>query len=145
MVVRDLYDRDFFEWTRSNAALLRARRFDQVDVEHLAEEIEDMGKSERRELFSRLRVLLLHLLKWQVQPERRGPSWKGTIRAQRVEIRSLLRDAPSLRRSLAESLPELYGDAASGAADETDLPRSSFPVNCPFRLDQILDEEFFPG
>lgn len=97
VVTKDLYERDFFEWTQSNAALLRARRFDQADIEHIAEEFEDMGKSQRHELSNRLRVLLAHLLKRQFQPERRGRSWRAAIRVRRDELLRLLRQMPSLR------------------------------------------------
>ncbi len=144
MVAKDLYDRDFFEWTQCNAALLRAARFDQADIEHIAEEVEDMGKSERHELENRLRVLLAHLLKWQLQPERRGRSWRATIRVQRGELLRLLRHLPSLRRYLGDTLPETYRLAIDQAISETDLPDETFPETCPFPLEQILDEKFFP-
>src|SRR5437667_12022577 len=89
--VEDLYERDFLEWTAQNAALLRSGRFAEADVGHIAEEIEDMGISERREIESRMRVLLSHLLKWKFQPTRRGRSWKATIRLQRPELLRLLK------------------------------------------------------
>ncbi len=95
MVAKDLYDRDFFEWTQCNAALLRAARFDQADIEHIAEEIEDMGKSLRREVESRLEVLLQHLLKWKLQPGSRRKSWRLTANTQRREIGKLVRKMPS--------------------------------------------------
>src|SRR5713226_8402736 len=118
MVAKDLYDRDFFEWTQCNAALLRAGRFDQADVEHIAEEIEDMGKSERHELENRLLVLLAHLLKWRLQPERRGRSWRATIRVQRNGLLRLLRKMPSLRPYLRDNLLELYRPAVDQAIAE---------------------------
>src|SRR5258708_37402713 len=96
-----LYDRDFFEWTQCNAALLRSGRFDQADIEHIAEEIEDMGKREYRELGSRLEVLLQHLLKWQAQPNLRTRGWGSTIKVQRIDIPKLLRGRPSLKPKLA--------------------------------------------
>ena len=94
MVAKDLYDRDFFEWTQCNAALLRAGQLDQADIEHIAEEIEDMGKSQRRALESRLEVLLAHLLKWRFQPDYRGPSWEATIELQRHKLAKLLKEMP---------------------------------------------------
>jgi hypothetical protein len=145
MGARDLYETDFFEWTRCNAALLRAGRFDQADIEHVAEEIEDMGKRERRELDSRLEVLLRHLLKWQFRPERRGRSWRVTINSQRRKLDKLLREMPSLRAALPAAIPEAYAYAVRGAADETDLPAHHFPAHCPYQINQIMDEAFFPN
>ena len=113
MGAAELYDRDFFEWTVRNAELLRSGRADEADLAHIAEEIEDMGKRERRELLSRLAVLICHLLKWQIQPERRSNSWKATLRYQRRDIRKLLTDMPSLRRFLAENLAEAYQDGVA--------------------------------
>jgi hypothetical protein len=139
-----LYDRDFFEWTQCNAALLRGGRFDQADIEHIAEEIEDMGKRERRSLEGRLEVLLHHLLKWQAQPNRRSQSWNNTIKLQRNRLARLLREMPSLEGALATRLSEVYQDAILKASGETGLPESSFPESCPFTIDQILDRDFLP-
>jgi hypothetical protein len=141
---KDLYDRDFFEWTVRNAELLRAGRLQEADLEHIAEEIEDMGKSERRELRSRLRVLLSHLLKWKLQPGGRGRSWKATIDVQRDDLAYLLQQMPSLRRYLRGQLTEIYPVAIKGAIADTDLPDEVFPATCPFSLEQILEAEFFP-
>ena len=141
---RDLYDLDFFEWAVRNAGLLRAGRFDEADIERIAEELEDMGKRDRRELLSRLQVLLAHLLQWRLQPERRSPSWEETIDTQRVEIADLLQDMPSLRNALPGALPQIYLHAARRALKETQLPRSALPNTCPLTLDQILDAEFLP-
>jgi hypothetical protein len=144
MTAMQLYDRDFFEWTQCNAALLRAGRFDVADIEHIAEEIEDIGKRERRELESRLEVLLQHILKWQAQPERRGTSWLGTIELQRLEINKLLEEMPSLKNALGSRLSESYKRGVLRASIETELPKASFPKLCPFTLDQILDPDFLP-
>jgi len=144
MRVGDLYDLDFLEWTLKNAELLRAGRFAEADILHIAEEIEDMGKSLRRSLRSRLEVLLAHLLKWKFQPEGRGSSWETTIRIQRVRIEQLLEEMPSLRNAVAERIPAGYRTAVLAAAGETSLPRMAFPPECPFSLEQVLDEEFFP-
>ncbi len=141
---KDLYDRDFVEWTARNAELLRAGRVNEADIEHIAEEIEDMGKRQRHELRGRLRVLLVHLLKWQSQPEKRGPSWIATISSQRDDLADLLEDAPSLRSVLEESVPRVYEQAARRAARETGLAATAFPGACPFRIDRILDADFFP-
>jgi hypothetical protein len=140
----DLYDRDFHEWTIRNAELLRSGRAADADLAHIAEEIEDMGKRERRELLSRLGVLIAHLLKWQAQPERRGRSWSATIRLQRREISSLVDEMPSLRPYLVESLSRAYEEGALAASAETGLPVEAFPNTCPFDLDGVLDIEFLP-
>lgn len=139
-----LYDEDFAVWTQEMARLLRERRFDEADVEHLAEEIEDMGKSQRNEVLNRATVLLFHLLKWKFQPEKRSGSWRGTIITQRQEVRRLLETSPSLRRPLRGSVAELYDEAVERAAGETGLPVETFPTECPFTLDEILEREFLP-
>jgi len=139
-----LYDSDFYSWTRRTAALLRAHRFDEIDVEHAAEEIEDMGKRDLKELNSRVQVLLLHLLKWQNQPDGRSPSWQATIVTQRIEIEALLRQSPSLRPKLTSELVQNYANAVKRAVPETGLRKEDFPVGCPFTIEQILDEEFLP-
>jgi hypothetical protein len=140
----DLYDEDFFEWTRRNAALLRAERLQQADIEHIAEEIEDMGKRDLRELDNRTQVLLTHLLKWQFQPEKRSASWQRTIRVQRLRIARLLRESPSFRRKVYPHLTGNYQDAVSIAMIETNLPPGRFPHECPYTVEQILDPEFLP-
>jgi hypothetical protein len=139
-----LYDEDFFEWTRRSAELLRAGRFEQADIEHLAEEIEDMGKRDLHELNSRVRVLLGHLLKWQSQPEKRSRSWERTIASQRTELGQLLEDSPSLRVKIQPNLRHIYQRSVQLAVLETGLPKSHFPTECPFTVDQILDPEFLP-
>src|SRR2546426_519054 len=99
-----LYDEDFVAWASETARLLRSGRFDKIDVEHLAEEVEDMANRDKRELASRLRVLILHLLKWQQQPGKRSRSWRATIATQRAELKDLLDQSPSLRRVLPGSV-----------------------------------------
>jgi Domain of unknown function DUF29 len=140
----ELYDQDFYEWTVRNAELLRAGRASEADLEHVAEEIEDMGKRERRQLSSRLSVLVAHLLKWQAQPERRSQSWMGTIRVQRRELSDLLAEMPSLQRYLCEHLSDAYDHAVSIAAAETNLTEDCFPDSCPFPLEAVLDPDFLP-
>jgi len=141
---QELYELDFFEWTVRNGELLRAGRFGEADLEHIAEEIEDMGKSERHELGSRLCVLLSHLLKWKFQPGSRSRSWRATIRGQRLGLHRLLREMPSLRRYLREEVSEVYPEAIERAIAETSLPDENFPPACPFSFEQILDADFFP-
>lgn len=141
---RDLYDTDFFEWTRRTAQLLRERRFSEVDVEHAAEEIEDMGKRDLKELNSRVQVLLAHLLKWKLQPLRRSLSWRRTIGTQRLEIEAVLEQSPSLGPRLSDDLPRNYERAVKRAVLDTNLAAQTFPPKCPFSLDQVLDAEFLP-
>jgi hypothetical protein len=138
------YDSDFYAWATEQAALLRAGRLSEADIEHIAEEIETLGRSEKRELVSRLAVLLLHLLKWTYQPERRGKSWRLTIEEQRRQISRHLRDNPSLRAMLDEATADAYGDAVLRAERETDLPRDLFPWSCPYGVEQLLNDAFWP-
>jgi hypothetical protein len=145
MTAKDLYDQDFIEWTQCNVALLRAGRFDQADILHIAEEIEDLGKNQQRELGSRLRVLITHLLKLRAEPGSRAVAgWRATVDVQRGEIRRLIKQAPSLKRRVAEEAEDVYQEAVSKAAAGTKLPRSSFPAECPFSPDQLLDPDYTP-
>ncbi len=138
------YTDDFHAWTQEQAALLRTGRLRDVDAEHLAEEIESMGGSERQALSSRLTELLLHLLKWRHQPERRGSSWVASINKQRIGIDALLDESPSLRHQLPERFQRAYGKVRRYAAVETRLPMNTFPDACPFTVEQTLDPEFWP-
>jgi hypothetical protein len=140
----NLYERDLFAWTQEQARLLRERRFDELDLDNLIEEVEAVGRSERREIASRLEILLAHLLKWRFQPGLRTPSWQRTIRDQRVEIRRVLDDNPSLRSFPADTLKLSYGAATLRAADETGIDLSLFPDECPFTIDQTMDPSFLP-
>jgi hypothetical protein len=139
------YDEDFVLWTQNQAALIRAGRFELVDRENLAEEIESLGVSDRRELCSRLEVLLMHLLKWQFQPVHRSRSWRSTIRSQRGRIERVLKQSPSLRREMAELSFEEYARAREAASAETGFALEMFPESLPYSAEQILDETFFPG
>jgi hypothetical protein len=139
-----LYDADFVRWTEEQAAALRAGRLGALDLENLAEEIESLGKRDRRRLKSRLAVLVMHLLKWAYQIDRRSGSWESTIRTQRGEIRQLLDDSPSLRREVPGFIDERYDMARRNAAAETGLPLAAFPESCPFGIDEILAEEWLP-
>ncbi|WP_295388314.1 DUF29 domain-containing protein [uncultured Thiodictyon sp.] len=141
---KTLYEQDFFAWTNSQAALLRSGRLAQADIEHIAEEIEGMGKSELRELENRLAALLLHLLKWQFQPQRRGRGWELAIREQRRKLRRHIDQNPSLRSRLDQAMDDAYGDAILTAARETDLPEETFPPLCPYTVEQTLDDCWLP-
>jgi hypothetical protein len=138
------YDEDFFEWTMEQARLLRSGDFSEIDNENIAEELESMGRSLRRELRNRLVVLIAHLLKWKYQPRFRSRSWSATAREQRRQIGSLIEDAPSLRSLVPQELNHLYKVAREKAADETGLPEAGFPAECPFTPEQILAAEFLP-
>ena len=139
-----LYDSDFHEWASRTAEMLRAGAVEESELGHIAEEIESMGISQRRELISRVRVLLIHLLKWRLQPGLRSASWRATINAQRREIADLLDQMPSLRPVLAAGFDKTYARAIADAADETGLPSTDFPGSCPFSLDQALNPDFLP-
>ncbi|MBS3026383.1 DUF29 domain-containing protein [Dolichospermum sp. ST_con] len=136
------YDHDFYAWTQEQAQLLRTGKFNQIDFDHIAEEIEDMGRSEKRELESRLEVLLMHLLKWQFQPNLRSRSWQLTIKEQRLRLEKLLAENPSLKSFLADSLEKIYQLATISAERETGL--SYFPQICPYSLTEIFTPEFLP-
>ena len=127
------------------ARLLRSGDWKAVDVEHLAEEIEDMGKSLRREWESRLKVLIVHLLKWVFQPELRGMGWQLTIQEQRDQLHELLADNPSLKNQMTASLNRTYPRAVKRTVLETSLIAETFPKECPFRLEDILNESFWPN
>jgi Domain of unknown function DUF29 len=138
------YEDDLFAWTQEQAALLRAHAVDGIDWENLAEEIESMGRRDRRELKSRLRVNLLHLLKWQAQPKLRRGSWRKTLLTQRVELRDLLQQSPSLRREVPDLMRDAYFDAVKEAVGETGLRADIFPSVCPYAPGDVLDEDHLP-
>lgn len=139
-----LYETDFYAWTQQQAHLLRQESFRQLDLANLIEEIEDMGKSQQRQLESRLGGLLAHLLKWQCQPGHRSRSWQSTIRIQRLRLQKLLRQNPSLRPQLGEIITDAYEVAIESAWAETGLEFAVFSTTCPYTPEQILDADFFP-
>jgi hypothetical protein len=143
VATKTLYDTDFVEWTARTAELLRARRFDELDLEQLVEEIEDLGKSDRSAVRSQLLRMLLHLLKRRIQPQRDSASWRGSIANARYEIHFKLKDSPSLRRHLEETLQETYDGAVKSALYETGLAATSkqldIPEICPWTLSALLD------
>ncbi len=139
-----LYQQDAYTWALRNAELIRAHRFSEVDWEHVAEEIEAVGKSEWRELESRLIVLLAHLLKWQYQAARRGRSWRTTIQEQRHRLHRVLAFNPGLKPHLDTILRDAFTTAILVASRETDLDESTFPEVCPFSFETIMDHGFWP-
>jgi Domain of unknown function DUF29 len=139
-----LYDQDFYAWSNQQAALLRAGQLQQADIAHIAEEIESMGKTEKRELISRLTILLLHLIKWRFQPGNRGASWEASIRVQRNRLADHLDDNPSLWPLTPNAVKAAYRDAVLEAVAETGLPAATFPEACPWTFEQAVDAGFWP-
>jgi hypothetical protein len=142
--IAETYEQDFYAWAIHNAELLRQGRLSEIDVEHIAEELECMGRSEKRELMSRLGVLLAHLLKWVYQPYRRSRSWRATIKAQREDLKALLEESPSLKPELEQKLNEAYRRAKIEAEKQTGINEDRFPEACPFSLEETLDNDFWP-
>lgn len=148
----ELYETDYSNWAEKNIELLKSKRFEELDIEHLIEELGDMSRSERNELENRLIILLAHLLKWQFQYYQlsehlqgfEGKSWRNTIIGQRFRIARRLRKTPSLKASLEETIEEAYLDAVELASKETGLSIELFPQQCPYSIKQIQDEAFYP-
>jgi Domain of unknown function DUF29 len=138
------YDTDFYAWTQQQAQALRQKEMAALDLDHLAEEIESLGNEQEHAIDSHLTNLLLHLLKCRYQPERRGRSWRRSALNARVAIGKRLRRNPSLKAQLPVILVNAYADARKLAAVDTDLPRTTFPEACPWDLDQVLDEDWWP-
>jgi hypothetical protein len=140
------YETDVIAWANEQAALLRSGQLSAIDIENIAEEILDVGKSEQRELESRMAVLLAHLLKWEFQPERRGSSWEETIDTQRSRIERRLRKTPSLKASLSDAdwWADAWDDAMDEASKETGISRKIFPKNCPWTVEDILTDSWLP-
>ena len=141
---RSLHDSDFYAWSLEQAGLLRAGRIGEADLETIAEEIESMGKTEKRELVSRLTVLLLHLLKWRHQPSHRGKSWRLSIANARDDITDHLEDNPSLNAMLENAMEHAYRTARRKAAIETEFDEDAFPARCPWSFAEAMDEGFWP-
>lgn len=150
-----LYDQDFVAWTERMAQALERRDFSALDLENLIEEVQDLGKRDKRDVESDLYILLTHLLKWQYQPSCRSypgtknewyeNSWPRTISEHRRRIRKFLKDSPSLRKVLIEELDDSYTDARKEASQQTGLDINVFPGNCEYTQEQILDDDFWPG
>ena len=140
----ETYERDFYAWANEQAALLHTGRLGEADIAHIAEEIESMGKTEKRELVSRLVVLLLNLLKWQFQPGHRGTSREASIKVHRNALNDHLDDNPSLKALLPQAIERAYRDAVIEAEAETGYLASVFPRPCPWTFEQIMDPDFWP-
>ena len=139
-----LYEEDFYAWTQAQAKLLREKRWDYPDFENLVEEVRSVGVSERREIKSRLRALMWHLLEWKYQPGRRGGIWSGSISEQRSQLKDVLKDSPSLKRYPAKIYLDVYLGARLEVSKETGIAFDLFPEQCPFTIEQIMDPEFLP-
>jgi len=144
-LTQSLYDTDFYAWIQEQAKLLRHQQWSKLDLPNLIEEIESLGKQQRAELRNRFKVLIGHLLKWEYQAERRSRSWLMTIRIQRRDTQELLEENPSLKPYLEEALQKIYESGRDLAVGETNLPLKTFPENCPYTLDEIFRDGFYPG
>ena len=148
----ELYQTDYSAWTRRQAELLRAGHYAELDIDHLLQELSDMSKSDRRELESRLLILIAHLLKWQFQyqtlserwREFKGDSWRATIVEQRKQLAVLLRQSPGLKSILTETIGGTYPDAVDLACKETGRPPETFPAQCPYSGKQLFDDDWYP-
>jgi hypothetical protein len=138
------YETDFYAWAAQQAAALRAKDWAALDLAHLAEEVEDLRKTERRGVQSQLRLIVSHLLKWRHQPAKRTESWRTTIANGRVLVQEALEDLPSLARELPALATAAYPRARRDAAKETGLPLATFPEACPWPVEQVLDEDVWP-
>jgi len=141
-VTAALYETDFYGWIQQQAASLRAGKLAELDVANLIEEIESMGKREKRELESRLEVLLMHLLKWCYQPECRGSSWEASILEQRKRIDRHLKENPSLKSLVPQTYKGTYDYAVLEAVKETGMAKTAFPTLCPWTFEQTTDPNF---
>jgi len=139
------YAEDFARWSAEQAMLIRAGRLHEVDLENVAEEIESLGRNQKREIRSQMKRLLMHLLKWHYQPSMRSHSWQSSISGARDEIGSIVDDSPSLRSFPSQTMAQAFEKARQGAASETKLEIGSFPMSCPYSIEQILDYAFYPG
>ena len=138
----DLYETDFYAWTQAQASFLRQGKIDQLDVVNLVEEIESLGRQQTQELKNRLGVLIGHLLKWQYRASHRSKSWKYTIQEQRLQILDLLDQNPSLKSYQDEAVAKGYQLGLPLVGRETPLEPKTLPRQCPFTLEQLLDDQF---
>ena len=148
----EVYEKDYATWVARNVELLKKGSFSEVDIEHLIEELEGMARSDKRELESRLIILIAHLLKWQFQLQClkeqwrgfEGQSWQNTIIEQRTQLESLLDKIPNLRNFFPQMIDQSYPYALKLATKETKLAKETFPKVCPYTVEQLLDDDFYP-
>ena len=147
-----LYEEDYLAWTQQQIGLLQTGKLEELDLKNLVEELKEMGRSDHRELESRLIILIAHLLKWEWQFNRlqnqwaefEGKSWRNSITEQRIQIKFLMQKVPSLRPKLYESIFAAYPTARELASRETEIQESEFPMDCPYGDNDLLDPDFFP-
>jgi len=143
------YERDFYAWLLTQVSALRERRFSDLDLENLIEEVEDLARSIPREIRNRLKVVLVHLLKWQFQPSKRSTSWEVTLLEQRDQLEQLLEQNPSLRRQVPDLIQRAYATAGKIAGKEMKFEKYRWqqllPPQCPWTPEQILDNDFLPN
>ena len=142
MTTKLLYESDFYHWTVDQVQSLRLGKLDRLDLKNLAEEIESLGNQQRSELENRLAILLGHILKWNLQPDLRGKSWRSTIREQRRQIQKLIIKNPSLKPYLEEAMAEGYESALDLVVRETPLDYKDLPQVCPYTITQVFDANF---
>ncbi|MBF0608329.1 MAG: DUF29 domain-containing protein [Candidatus Magnetobacterium sp. LHC-1] len=144
LAARELYEVDFYQWAFHNADLLRQGRFSEIDLENIIEELEGMARRDRRELFNRLAVLIMHLLKWQYQPKRRSESWSTTIGTQRTEIAFLLADSPSLKYNTEIVIAKVFIEAKLRFEKETGISAKQLPETCTYTFEDLINHDFWP-
>ena len=142
--VNDLYEIDFYAWTQEQARLLHKRRWAELDLDNLVDEVSSVGSSEKREIRSRSKKLLTHMLKWKFQPGHRGPSRRRTMREQRRQVADIVKTSPSLVEYMKQQVTECYLGATVDAAEETGIAIGVFPEECRFSVQQVLDLDFHP-
>lgn len=142
--IKTLYEQDYYLWLEETANLLRKNQLTDLDIPNLIEEIEAMGKSEKRSLYSNLKILLMHLLKYRYQPEKRSNSWRYTIEEHRQRITEAFEDSPSLQKYALEVFDKCYQDAKKLASKETGLSIDAFPNNSPINLEKALQSDYLP-
>lgn len=136
------YDSDFYSWSQEQGRLVREGRWAEIDRENVAEEIESLGREQFNKLESAFRVLLMHMLKWDHQPERRSRSWALSIREQRIVLRNVIADNPGLKPRIEEAMARGYEMARVAAANETGLPEKILPETCPYSFDDVTSRAF---
>lgn len=143
-MIASLYTTDFYAWAQHQSDYLRLEEFDKIDWQNIAEELQDLGNQTRREVESRLRLIIMHLLKWQWQPDHQSRSWRNTINVQRRDLMRLLKKNPTLRAQLSDFVPDAYAEACEDAFEEMGLLHWTFPADCPYTAEQLVDTEFWP-
>ena len=143
-MIKDLYDQDYYLWIMRTIELLNQKKFSELDLTNLVEEIEDMGKSEKKSITSNLRILLMHLLKYKYQSDKRTNSWLFTIVEHRKRLQEAFKVSPSLRRYYEEVFLDCYQDARELASAETGLSVEIFSEVCPFTQEEALNPNYLP-